>query len=108
MSLRTHGGHITLPVNRPIRTVESLHKHLQAAMAVELSTIPLYLYAMYSVTPSTSDAANAVHGTFLMANLVIDYLPDLFFHFRRCHRGDASSRPFRKYTSCSRRHTKAI
>lgn len=31
-------------------------------MAVELSTIPLYLYAMYSVTPATSDAAKAVHG----------------------------------------------
>jgi len=62
MSLRTHGGHITLPPNRPIRTVESLHKHLESAMAVELSTIPLYLYAMYSVTPATSDAAKAVHG----------------------------------------------
>jgi hypothetical protein len=64
MSLRTHGGHITLPVNRPIRTVASLHKHLQAAMAVELSTIPLYLYAMYSVTPATSDVVKAILGAY--------------------------------------------
>lgn len=62
MSLRTYGGGICLPVNRPIETVASLHEHLQAAMAVELSTIPLYLYAMYSVSPATPDAAKAVHG----------------------------------------------
>lgn len=48
---------ITLPApdspECPIQTVESLRKHLQAAMAVELSTIPLYLFAMYSVkTPN--------------------------------------------------------
>jgi hypothetical protein len=33
----------------PIQTVASLQKHLQTAMAVELSTIPLYLFAMYTV-----------------------------------------------------------
>ena len=69
MSLRTYGGHITLPVNRPIKTVASLHKHLEAAIAVELSTIPLYLYAMYSVTPATSDVAKAVHGASLIVSL---------------------------------------
>lgn len=33
----------------PITSLESLREHLQAAMAVELSTIPLYLFSMYSV-----------------------------------------------------------
>jgi hypothetical protein len=33
----------------PIQTVESLRTHLQTAMAVELSSIPLYLFAMYSI-----------------------------------------------------------
>jgi hypothetical protein len=52
-----HGGGIRLPNpafgNHPITTVRSLREHLQTAMAVELSTIPLYLFAMYSIkTPS--------------------------------------------------------
>ena len=51
-----HGG-LKLPRpdsdNQPIETVESLRTHLQTAMAVELSTIPLYLFGMYSVkTPA--------------------------------------------------------
>jgi Ferritin-like len=37
-------------------------------MAVELSTIPLYLYAMYSVTPA-SGAANAVRNVSLIVGL---------------------------------------
>ena len=47
------GGGIILPTpDHPechIQTVESLRKHLQVAMAVELCTIPLYLFGMYSV-----------------------------------------------------------
>lgn len=35
--------------NDPIRTVKSLREHLQVAMAVELSTIPLYLFGQYTV-----------------------------------------------------------
>ncbi|KAJ7777889.1 ferritin-like-domain-containing protein [Mycena maculata] len=35
--------------NPPITTLPSLKKHLHFAMAIELSTIPLYLYAMYSI-----------------------------------------------------------
>ncbi|KAJ7142970.1 ferritin-like-domain-containing protein [Mycena epipterygia] len=35
--------------NPPITTLESLKRHLHFAMAIELSTIPLYLYAMYSI-----------------------------------------------------------
>lgn len=47
-----HGG-IRLPtphsVEHPINSVESLREHLQAAMAVELCSIPLYLSGMYSI-----------------------------------------------------------
>lgn len=48
-----HGGGITLPSpdskNEPISTIESLRIHLQKAMAIELATIPLYLFGMYSI-----------------------------------------------------------
>jgi hypothetical protein len=50
---RRYGHGISLPTpepgNHPIVTVESLRKHLQTAIAVELCTIPLYLFGMYSV-----------------------------------------------------------
>ena len=35
--------------DQPINNVESLRKHLQTAMAIELATIPLYLFGMYSI-----------------------------------------------------------
>lgn len=35
--------------NHPITDIDSLRTHLQSAMAVELSTIPLYLFGMYTV-----------------------------------------------------------
>jgi hypothetical protein len=41
----------------PIETVEDLREHLELAITVELSTIPPYLYAMYSLADATSDAA---------------------------------------------------
>lgn len=34
---------------KAISTVQSLKDHLQSAITVELSTIPLYLFAMYSI-----------------------------------------------------------
>ena len=42
------------PVNaqEPIETVEQLRNHLHQAAALELSTIPLYLYAAYSIKTS--------------------------------------------------------
>uniref|UniRef100_A0A8H8CET3 Iminophenyl-pyruvate dimer synthase domain-containing protein n=1 Tax=Psilocybe cubensis TaxID=181762 RepID=A0A8H8CET3_PSICU len=47
------GGPLKLPQpdskNQPITTIESLRTHLQTAMAIELATIPLYLFGMYSV-----------------------------------------------------------
>jgi hypothetical protein len=38
-----------LQAQKPIDTVEQLHIHLYQAAQVELSTIPLYLYAAYSI-----------------------------------------------------------
>jgi hypothetical protein len=74
---RPRGGGIPLPTpdspEQPIQTVESLREHLQAAMAVELSTIPLYLFGMYTVKipkPYVNDPRyydpiiGAVRGTF--------------------------------------------
>ena len=41
----------TSPINAqaPITTVQELRNHLHQAAALELSTIPLYLYAAYSI-----------------------------------------------------------
>lgn len=41
----------------PILTTQDLHDHLELAIAVELATIPPYLYAMYSIEDLTSEAA---------------------------------------------------
>ena len=41
----------------PIRTVKDLHEHLELAIQVELSTVPPYLYAMYSIEDQRSEAA---------------------------------------------------
>jgi len=47
------GGPICLPApdspDQPIDNIKSLRTHLQTAMAIELATIPLYLYGMYSI-----------------------------------------------------------
>jgi rubrerythrin len=41
----------------PIKTPEDLREHIELAIRVELSTIPPYLYAMYSIEDQTSEAA---------------------------------------------------
>ena len=47
------GGPLILPLpdspEHNIDSVESLKNHLQTAMAIELATIPLYLFGMYSI-----------------------------------------------------------
>ena len=47
------GGPLILPLpdspKQNIDNVDSLRKHLQTAMAIELATIPLYLFGMYSI-----------------------------------------------------------
>lgn len=40
-----------------VRTLEELKAHLALAIQVELSTVPPYLYAMYSIADQQSDAA---------------------------------------------------
>lgn len=40
-------------------TLEDLHKHLQTAIYVEMSTIPLYLYAYYSIEKEGKPAKQA-------------------------------------------------
>jgi len=51
--LQDVGGPIRLPApdspDQPINNIKSLRTHLQTAMAIELATIPLYLYGMYSI-----------------------------------------------------------
>lgn len=49
-----------------IDTVEGLRTHLDLATKVELSTIPPYLYAMYSIRDQDSDAAR------LIASVVVE------------------------------------
>jgi hypothetical protein len=43
-----------------IRTPDQLREHLAVAMRVELSTIPPYLYAMYSIEDQRSEAARLI------------------------------------------------
>jgi Ferritin-like len=45
---------LPLKADQPIETVEELQKHLYQAAKVEMSTIPLYLYAAYSIKTSGS------------------------------------------------------
>lgn len=46
----------------PIDSVESLQGHLRLAGQVELTTIPTYLYAMYSLDDPASDAAKLIRS----------------------------------------------
>ncbi len=46
----------------PIDTVEQLHAHLRLAGIVELTTIPTYLYAMYSLDDQASDAVKLIRS----------------------------------------------
>lgn len=46
----------------PIDTPQSLRDHLELAIKVEMTTIPLYLYAMYSIEDPASDAAHLLRS----------------------------------------------
>jgi hypothetical protein len=50
----------------PIDSVEDLREHLAVAASVELSTIPLCLFVMYSIRDEDSDAAR------LIASVVVE------------------------------------
>lgn len=63
----------------PIDTADDLREHLRLAIEVELTTIPPYLYAMYSIAEPSSEAAKLIlsvaaeemlHAT-LMANVLL-------------------------------------
>ena len=41
-----------------LTTIQGLRTHLQWAVQVELTTIPTYLYAMYSIKDQASESAN--------------------------------------------------
>lgn len=62
----------------PINTVADLHEHLLLAIEVELSTIPPYLYAMYSIEDQDSEAALLIRSVvveeMLHASLVSNLL----------------------------------
>jgi len=47
-------------------TLDEVHKHVKTGMIIELTTIPLYLYAMYSIKDSGagSDARSQIRGVF--------------------------------------------
>lgn len=47
-------------MNHEIRTVEDLREHLQAAVQLELSVIPPYLCAMYTLRPGRNDEPAAI------------------------------------------------
>jgi len=63
----------------PITTPEDLRQHLALAIRVELTTIPPYLYAMYSIEDQTSEAARLIKSIVteemlhaaLVANLLV-------------------------------------
>jgi rubrerythrin len=46
----------------PIETIESLRSHIELAIRVELSTIPPYLFAMYSIEDPGSEAATLIRS----------------------------------------------
>jgi hypothetical protein len=63
----------------PIATPDELRQHLALAMRVELTTVPPYLYAMYSIEDQTSEAARLIKSVVaeemlhaaLVANLLV-------------------------------------
>lgn len=59
--------------NRPIDTVESLFSHLYDAARLELSTIPLYLYAAYSIKTQNVSQWSSGPGAFrLIKSIVVE------------------------------------
>jgi hypothetical protein len=84
--------------NRPIDTVESLFSHLYDAARLEMSTIPLYLYAAYSIEAQNVSQWSAGPGAFrLIKSIVIEEMLHLSLvrnlivaigygdHIRFCH-----------------------
>ena len=51
-----------IPVPNASEVLESFREHLQVALMIELSTIPLYLYPYYSIKDSNDPAASTIRG----------------------------------------------
>ena len=49
-----------ITATQPIANLDDLHDHLQYAIGIELTTIPAYLCALYSIDPGTNTAAYEV------------------------------------------------
>ena len=62
---------IFVPAQPPIGgefTLEDLQEHLQTAIVVEMSTIPLYLYAYFSIKEGDGDTAReTIRGRFFLS-----------------------------------------
>lgn len=75
----------------PIDTVDDLREHLRLAGVVELTTIPTYLYAMYSLDDPASDAAKLIRSVaveemlhlMLVGNLLLSTGGEPSFYDRR-------------------------
>ena len=116
------GGPLILPVpdspKHNIDNVHSLRNHLQTAMAIELATIPLYLFGMYSIKipdqyvndPRYYDPViGAIRGQlglsfcFLLAEIATYHI------YNRCGcRGNAAPHSGWEYSSCGRWPSKAL
>jgi len=46
-----------ITAQHPIETLKDLHTHLQYAIGLELTTVPAYLCALYSISPGANSAA---------------------------------------------------
>lgn len=57
--------------NQPIETVDSLFSHLYDAAQIELSTIPLYLYAAYSIKTENVSQWSSGPGAFRLIRSVV-------------------------------------
>lgn len=66
-----------LPAPRPIRTRQELQDHLRTAIRLELTTIPAYLYAYWSVKDRRSDPARVLLSVSLEEMLHLTYACNL-------------------------------
>lgn len=86
-------------------TKEALHKHLNTAVLLELYTIPLYLYAAYSIKPGQGEAHDSIMGQ-TAVHWEIFCCAD-----PHCRRREARNAPFgscREFTPRNRRKAKAL
>jgi hypothetical protein len=99
--------------DHPIDNVKSLREHLQTAMAIELATIPLYLFGMYSVKIPDQYANDPRYYDPVMAAIRGSYSPlhrlPIPLILRRCGcRGNAPSQSRWQYPTCGWWYSEAL